>query len=142
MQRILQEIIKKKKNNPWNIRRSTSHFFHQTSKPAYYIIDCRIFTVHKVIWSCIWPWNPEFENGTVWLKRVVWPLCTNVWLSTLYIGRFLTFTAINGEEVELRLTTHYVSINILPFCFNIYILLLYVYYYVSFKCFYLKSIHN
>ena len=61
---------------------------------------------------------------TVWLKRIrITPRYQCMTVYTLH--RFLTFTAINGEEVELRLTTHYVSINILPFCFNIYILLLY-----------------
>ena len=88
------------------------------------------FTVHKVIWlvSVLCPkYEHEILNlKTVWLKMIgitPWYQCMTVY--TLH--RFLTFTAINGEEVELRLTAHYVSINILPFCFNIYILLLHTF---------------
>ena len=42
MQRILQEIMKKKilgTSDAWSIRQSS----HQPSNPAYYIEDCRIF---------------------------------------------------------------------------------------------------
>ena len=79
MQNILQEIEKKKilgRSDAW----SPSRLSHRPSKPAYYIVDCRIFR-YDLIWmtkSLSIKINPKSSYQRLWGNLLVYRDISNI----------------------------------------------------------------